>query len=58
MFFCTGVGRKNVLLAEDVKSQRFVEHSREDIYQDYHFLVVIIEKFLEYSWTWIFLCTG
>ena len=49
MFFCTGVGRKNVLLAEDVKSQRFVEHSREDIYHDYHFLVVIIEKFLEYS---------
>ena len=37
MFFCTGVGRKNVLLAEDVKSQRFVEHSREDIYHDYHF---------------------
>ena len=26
-----------MLLAEDVKSQRLVEHSREDIYHDYHF---------------------
>ena len=35
MFFCTGVGCKNVLLVEDVKSQKFVEHSREYMYPDY-----------------------
>ena len=29
MFFCTDVGRKNVLFVDDVKSQRFVEHARE-----------------------------
>ena len=41
MFFCTGVGRKNVLFVDDVKSL---------IMTISVFLVVIIEKILEDSW--------
>ena len=52
MFFCTGVGRKNVLLVEDVKSYRLVEHSRINVswLLINVFLAVIIEKVLEDSW--------
>ena len=40
MFFCTGVGRKNVLFVDDVKSL---------IMTISVFLIVIIEKILEDS---------
>ena len=45
MFFCTGVGRKNVLFVDDVKSWGSW-NMRANISV---FLVVIIEKILEDS---------
>ena len=50
MFFCIGIGRKNVLLLEDVKELEVREtRANKCIMTISVFLVVIIEKVLEDS---------